>query len=133
MTRTQLDHSIAAKTGESLSVIRRLGFQLQTEPSEGPAPAEDTCLVVHCPFCRRAIAYPGRSGDGGATFAECDDCDVFFECRDRDVFPASSRSVKQSAPARKRYIPARPASRQPNRCRPRRSPITISSTRSFHS
>jgi hypothetical protein len=104
MTRNQLSHLVAARTGESLAVIRRLGFQLEREPRDEPE-AEEIRLVVHCPFCRGAVPYPGRSRDGSATLAECADCDVYFEFADRDVFPASSRRVAGPSPARHRYIP----------------------------
>jgi hypothetical protein len=105
MTRTQLHRSIAARTGESMSVIRRLGFNLQADPRDAPPP-DDIHLVLHCPFCRRPVAYPGRCSDGSATLAECEDCDVYFEFEDRDVFPASSRAAGNPSPARRRYIPA---------------------------
>jgi hypothetical protein len=105
MTRNQLNECVATRTGESLAVIRRLGFQLKSGPREEPV-AEELCLVVHCPFCRGPVPYPGRSRDGSAALAECDDCDVYFPFRDSDVFPASSRRVADHSPARRRYIPA---------------------------
>jgi hypothetical protein len=104
MTRAQVNHLIAARTGESLAVIRHLGFQLQPQPHEEPAP-EDITLVVPCPFCRGQVPYPGRSRDGSTALAECVECDVYFEFEDRDVFPASSRAA-MSPPARRRYVPA---------------------------
>jgi hypothetical protein len=104
MTNAQVNHLIAARTGESLAVIRHLGFQL-SEPREEPA-AEDICLVVHCPFCRGHVPYPGRTRDGSAALAECVECDVYFEVEDRDVFPASSGAASSPPPARHRYIPA---------------------------
>ena len=105
MTTAQLNSRIAARTGESLTVIRRLGFQLKAEPREEPV-AQEITLVVHCPFCRGAVPYPGRSRDGSAALAECAECDVYFPFKDRDVFPASSRRVAPSSPARHRDIPA---------------------------
>ena len=105
MTRTQVSHLIAARTGESLAVIRRLGFQLKSEPREEPTD-DDIRLVVHCPFCRGSVPYPGRASDGSAAMAECDRCDVLFDFDDRDVFPASGRQLVKSASARHRYIPA---------------------------
>jgi hypothetical protein len=105
MTGAQLNARIAARTGESLAVIRHLGFQLQSEPGEEPA-AEDLRLVVHCPFCRGAVPYPGRSRDGSAALAECAECDVYFPFEDRDVFPASSGRIAPSSPTRHRDIPA---------------------------
>ena len=105
MTRDQLNHRIATRTGESLAVIRRLGFQLKPGPREEPA-AEDIRLVVHCPFCRGQVPYPGRSRDGSALMADCAECDVYFPFEDRDVFPASSGRIAHSSPARRRYLPA---------------------------
>jgi hypothetical protein len=105
MNRTRVNRQIAARTGESLSVICRLGFQIQPEPREEPA-AEELCLVVHCPFCREPVAYPGRSRDGSTPLAECEACDVYFPFRDQDVFPASTSRLADRAPARHRYIPA---------------------------
>jgi hypothetical protein len=105
MTTDQLNCRIAARTGESLAVIRRLGFQLKPAPQEETA-AEEIRLVVHCPFCRGQVAYPGRSRDGSAAMAECAACDVYFPFEDRDVFPASSKSAVRPAPTRRRYLPA---------------------------
>jgi hypothetical protein len=103
MTSAQLNTRIAARTGESLAVIRRLGFQLEPAPQEEPA-AEEIRLVVHCPFCRGQVPHLGRSRDGSAAMAECAGCDVYFPFEDRDVFPASSRRVAHESPARHRYL-----------------------------
>src|SRR5262249_13612827 len=105
MTRAQLNTRIATRTGESLSVIRRLGFQLKTQPLEEPVAAE-LRLGVHCPFCCEPVPYPGRARDGSGALAECQDCDIYFDVQDHDVFPASSRAAESSAPTRRRYIPA---------------------------
>jgi hypothetical protein len=105
MTRTQLHRSIAARTGEPLSVIRQLGFCLQADPRDEPPP-EEIRLVVHCPFCGQQVAYPGRASNGSAALAECDDCDVYFEFQDRDVFPASTRPTGNEFSTPRRYIPA---------------------------
>jgi hypothetical protein len=105
MTRTQLNRSIAARTGEPLSAIRRLGFRLLVEPLEEPV-TEEIRLVVHCPFCTGQVPYPGRTRDGSTALAECLGCDVYFEFADRDVFPASSRAAGATVPARSRYLPA---------------------------
>jgi hypothetical protein len=104
MTRTQVNHLVAARTGESLAVIRRLGFQLQAEPREEPT--QELRLALSCPFCRRPVAYPGRSRDGSAALAECEGCDVYFSFEDSEVFPASPRQVCDHSAARRRYIPA---------------------------
>ena len=105
MTQTQLDQSIAARTGQPLSVIRRLGFRLLNEPRKEPA-ADEIRLVLHCPFCGDQVPYPGRSRDGSNALAACDQCDVFFEFDDRDVFPASTRPGRAPVLARSRYLPA---------------------------
>jgi hypothetical protein len=105
MTRTQVNYLVAARTGESLAVIRHLGFQVKSEPGRGPV-ADDICLVVHCPFCRGAVPYPGRARDGPAALAECEGCDLYFPFEDSEVFPASARQVQDLSPARHRYIPA---------------------------
>jgi hypothetical protein len=104
MTQAWLNHRIAERTGESLAVIRRLGFNLVTERRDQPGP-EDICLVLHCPFCRGQVPYPGRAGDGSQPLAECHDCDVYFEFDDCEVFPATSRPDRASMPARSRSLP----------------------------
>jgi hypothetical protein len=87
MTQAQLDRSVADRTGESLRTVHRLGFQ--------PGPArelepEDLRLVVDCPFCGRAVPYPGRSRDGSPALAECLNpaCDVYFDFAEADVYAA---------------------------------------------
>jgi hypothetical protein len=105
MTRTQVSHQVAARTGEPLSVIRRLGFQVQHEPREEPAPAEWK-LVLACPFCREPVEYPGRSRDGSRLLADCEACDVYFEFDERDVFLASAGRLADRGPVRHRFIPA---------------------------
>ena len=128
MTRTQVNHLIAARTGESLAVIRRLGFQLQVEPREEPV-AEEIRLVVHCPFCRGQVPYPGRSRDGSTALAECDDCDVYFPFEDRDVFPASSRDGREPVAGPPPLHPGLTAARIGSSRRiPHRSPTPIPST-----
>ena len=105
MTHAQISHLVAARTGEPLAVIRRLGFQIVPEPRERPA-ADDLCLVVPCPFCREPVSYPGRSGDGSAALAECLDCDVYFEADERNVLPVRTSRLARRRPAHHRYIPA---------------------------
>jgi hypothetical protein len=103
MTRTQLNHSIAERTGESLSVIRRLGFSLVAGHSREPR-TEEIRLVLQCPFCNRQVPYPGRLGDGSKSPAQCPDCDVEFEFDDCEVFPISARSRRNSISVRSRYV-----------------------------
>jgi hypothetical protein len=54
MTQAWLNHRIAARTGESLAAIRRLGFSLVTEIRNEPG-TEDICLVVLDPEVNTAI------------------------------------------------------------------------------
>jgi hypothetical protein len=89
MTQAQLDRSVADRTGESPRTIRRLGFGLQTVARRDIEP-EDFRLVVDCPFCGRAVPYPGRARDGSPALAECADprCDVYFDFAVADVYAA---------------------------------------------
>jgi hypothetical protein len=103
MTRTQLNRSIAARTGESLSVVRRLGFSLVAGHPREPR-SEDLRLVLHCPFCNRQVAYRGGSGNDSKSLAECPDCDVEFEFDDCEVFPTSTNSRRTLIPIRSRYV-----------------------------
>jgi hypothetical protein len=105
MTQTQFHAAIAARTGEPLSVIRRLGFSPLTRNPSNANP-EHIRLVLCCPFCRHQVPYPGRARDGSNALAECADCDVYFEFQDREVFPTSSIGGQAIAPARTRYLPA---------------------------
>ena len=56
MTQAQLDRTIATRTGESLRTVRLLRFQPDSIRHMEP---EDIRLVVTCPFCGRAVPYPG--------------------------------------------------------------------------
>ena len=93
---TEVHENIIARTGESLSVIRRLGFSLLTEPRNEPA-AEDIRLVLHCPFCGQQVPYPGRARDGSSALAECHDCDVYFEFDTEEVYTIAAGPVSRSA------------------------------------
>ena len=93
MTRSQLNDCIANRTGDSISAIRRLGFQLKSQPHQEPS-AEDIRLVVYCPSCRGQVAYPGRARDGSTALAECVACDIYFPFEDHDVLPASAMRGK---------------------------------------
>jgi hypothetical protein len=103
MTRTQLNHSIAARTGESLSLIRRLGFSLVAKRPREPR-TEDIRLVLHCPFCNRQVPYPGLLDDNSKPLAECRECDIEFQFDDREVFPTRARSRRNSIPVCSRYV-----------------------------
>jgi hypothetical protein len=85
MTQAQLDRSVADRTGESLRTVHRLGFQPH---SIGFLEPEDLRLVVDCPFCGRAVPYPGRTRDGSPALAEClnPSCDVYFDFAEADVY-----------------------------------------------
>jgi len=95
MTQAQLDRSIAGLTGESPRTIRRLGFGLQAAPTEELEP-ENLRLVVDCPSCGRAVAYPGVLGDGSVALAECVNprCDIFFDFDLAAVYAASAHSAR---------------------------------------
>jgi hypothetical protein len=49
---------------------------------------EELRLVVDCPFCGRAVPYPGLAGDGTPALAEClsERCDVYFDFAPGDVY-----------------------------------------------
>jgi hypothetical protein len=90
MTRPLLERAVADALGEPLATVRRLGFGLTT--LDRPAEPEDLRLVLDCPFCGRAVPYPGRSRDGSLALAECLRCDVYFDFTEVEVYatPASS-------------------------------------------
>jgi hypothetical protein len=77
MTLTQLHGAVARATGESIGLIRTLGFGLVAERPDDLEP-EDVGLVVACPHCRRPVLYPGMTPDGSPVMAECPGCDVYF-------------------------------------------------------
>jgi hypothetical protein len=84
---TSLERSVITRTGESPRTIHRLGFQ----PGPGPdLEPEELRLVVDCPFCGRAVPYPGRVGDGSHALAECPrpTCDVYFDFEESEVYAA---------------------------------------------
>jgi hypothetical protein len=91
MTQSQLDRSVAARTGESPHTIHRLGFGLEPIKQADRQP-EEIRLVVDCPFCGRPVPYPGTVRDGSPALAECTEprCDVYFDYAFTDVYVASS-------------------------------------------
>jgi hypothetical protein len=91
MTQSQLDHSIAALTGEPIRLVRLLGFSVLSDESEALEP-EDFRLVLNCPFCGHPVLYPDQAGDGSATLAECDRCDVYFDYEIDEVYPLATES-----------------------------------------
>jgi hypothetical protein len=88
MTQSQLDRTVAARTGESARTVRRLGFQFQAAPID-PEPIA-LRLVIDCPSCGRPAPYPGRAGDGSPALAECpgNRCDILFDFDLADVYVA---------------------------------------------
>ena len=77
MTQAQLDHAVAAATGETVATVHRRGFSIL--PAEPRDPGDEPWhLVVACPHCGRAVDYPGRARDGAPILAECLDCDIYF-------------------------------------------------------
>ena len=89
MTQSQLLRSVAGRTGESVSTVRRLGFNLGHAAPDDLDPI-DIRLVVDCPSCRRPVPYPGRAGDGSPALAECADprCDLYFAFDPARVYAA---------------------------------------------
>lgn len=77
MTQMQLTCQIARITGEPQTTVNRLGFRVIPEQPDGLEP-EDVELVLDCPFCGHQVLYPGLTGNGSETLAECDRCDVYF-------------------------------------------------------
>jgi hypothetical protein len=96
MTQLQLDRSIAALTGEPIRLVRQLGFSVLSAEAEALEP-EDLVLVLDCPFCGHPAPYPGPAGDGSATLAECDRCDVYFDYEIDEVYPLATESCARSA------------------------------------
>lgn len=86
MCNAQLNRQVARLTGEPLHAIRRIGFSMAATSPDRHEP-EDVVLVLDCPFCRRPVPYPGLTGDGSATMAECDRCDVYFDFDPAEVYP----------------------------------------------
>jgi hypothetical protein len=95
MTHTQLISSVASITGESLSTVRALGFELLTEVDNQLEP-EDLRLVVDCPFCRKPVPYPNDALKNSLRLAECSNCDVEFPFAEDEVYAAGTIEVSSS-------------------------------------
>jgi hypothetical protein len=87
MTQRQLARAVARATGEPLTLIRGRGFGLARRRPADLEP-EDLTLCVECPFCGRAVPYPGAAGGGAPALAECDGCDVYFDAAAADAYAA---------------------------------------------
>jgi hypothetical protein len=88
MTQSQLHLAVAQATGETIALIRTLGFGLVTEAPDDLEP-EDLGLVAACPHCRCQVPYPGMTRDGALVMAECVQCDVYFHVPPEKVAVAS--------------------------------------------
>ena len=88
MTQAQLDRSVAAP--HRRVAPHRPPPRLPARPGRPDLEPEDLRLVVDCPFCGRAVPYPGRAGDGSPALAECLDprCDVYFDFDPAEVYAA---------------------------------------------
>jgi hypothetical protein len=63
MTQRQIDRAVASATGESLAVVRRMGFGLLQEPEDDPPNTVDWEAVD----ARRIALFPdGQNRDGTA-------------------------------------------------------------------
>jgi hypothetical protein len=91
VTQIQLDCAIADATGESLHAVHDFGSSLP-----GALEPEQLCLVLDCPFCRRAVPFPGRVPGGAFAQAECPHCDIYFEPREHEVYAADPAVLVQS-------------------------------------
>jgi hypothetical protein len=89
MTERQLVALVASATGESLRTVRDRGFGLVLDDADDPDPT-NLRLVLDCPFCRRAVPYPGLASDGSLPTAECLGCDVYFTFALDEVYAAGS-------------------------------------------
>ena len=85
MTRSRLDAAVALATGESLGVVRSLGFNLVLSGPER-LDLEESRIVVDCPTCGQPVAYPGRVPDGSQALAECVRCDLYFDFAPEAVY-----------------------------------------------
>ena len=90
MTQPLLERAVADALGEPLATVRRLGFGLTT--LDRPAEPDDPRLVLDCPFCGRAVPYPGRARDGSLALAECLRCDVYFDFAEVEVYATTAAS-----------------------------------------
>lgn len=89
MTQAQLDHEVAATTGESIQTVHRLGFSVVPDDRDDQE-SEPLYLVVHCPHCRKPVLYPGQLADGSCPLAECAGCDLLFDFDIEDVSVTTS-------------------------------------------
>ena len=89
MIQLQLDAAVASATGESLGLVRGLGFSLASLEGDDLEP-EDIVLAITCPFCRSIVAYPGPTADGALPLAECPTCDVYFEITPDEISTKAS-------------------------------------------
>ena len=85
MTQAELNSQVARITGEPLSTILQLGFNIESE-QYGDLEPEEVKLVLDCPFCGHPVPYPGCTGDGSEILAECDRCDIYFPFEISEVY-----------------------------------------------
>jgi hypothetical protein len=96
VTQAQLDSAVADATGESVRIVRHLGFGIVAREGGDLEPEDDLRLVVDCPFCRRPVPFPGRTRDGSLPVGECESCDVYFDHDLDEVYTARACAGRRS-------------------------------------
>jgi len=97
MTQRLLHGELAKTTGESVAILRTVGFNLVARQADDLEP-EQIVLVLDCPFCRQPVPYPAPTRDGSETLAECDRCDIYFPFQVDEVYTIAAGGLGPNNP-----------------------------------
>ena len=92
MTRFDVCCAVAEVTGESLSTIHALGFDLVPESIEEPE-ADGPHLWLDCPFCGSTVHLSDAGLEKLPESAECGRCETVFDYQFDEVYEADPTRI----------------------------------------
>jgi len=103
MTRSQLYATVARATGDSISVLKHLGFGILD-----PLPLDDQPQVavraLDCPGCGNTIVLSWNVVDPLPASADCRCCSSVFDYRDDEVFSTDVNDLQRAS--LRSFVPA---------------------------
>lgn len=104
MSRSRLHAAVARVTGDALTTINRLGFNLDLG-ADKPRPIHDDPLtMLDCPCCGNPIVLASDNKTPLPRFAECTRCDSVVSYSARETYQTDIDDV--TIPPEREFMPA---------------------------